>query len=52
MTGVDNQMQLIFDESGQPFILMREQEKQKRLRGVEALKVRINLIFIKKKTIF
>uniref|UniRef100_A0AAF5DFJ2 T-complex protein 1 subunit epsilon n=2 Tax=Strongyloides stercoralis TaxID=6248 RepID=A0AAF5DFJ2_STRER len=41
MTGVENQMQLIFDETGQPFILMREQEKQKRLRGIEALKSHI-----------
>jgi len=31
--------QLLFDESGQPFILIREQERQKRLTGVEALKV-------------
>lgn len=30
--------QLLFDESGQPFIVIREQEKQKRLTGIEALK--------------
>lgn len=34
--------QLLFDESGQPFILIREQERQKRLTGVEALKVFLN----------
>uniref|UniRef100_A0A915LZZ8 T-complex protein 1 subunit epsilon n=1 Tax=Meloidogyne javanica TaxID=6303 RepID=A0A915LZZ8_MELJA len=33
--------QLLFDESGQPFILIREQERQKRLTGVEALKSHI-----------
>ncbi|CAK5025887.1 unnamed protein product [Meloidogyne enterolobii] len=33
--------QLLFDESGQPFILLREQERQKRLTGVEALKSHI-----------
>ncbi|VDP05499.1 unnamed protein product [Heligmosomoides polygyrus] len=31
--------QLMFDEFGQPFIVMRDQEKQKRLTGLEALKV-------------
>jgi hypothetical protein len=31
--------QLLFDESGQPFIVIREQERQKRLTGIEALKV-------------
>ena len=33
--------QLIFDEFGQPFIVMREQDKQKRLTGVEAIKSHI-----------
>uniref|UniRef100_A0A915DEZ5 T-complex protein 1 subunit epsilon n=1 Tax=Ditylenchus dipsaci TaxID=166011 RepID=A0A915DEZ5_9BILA len=33
--------QLLFDESGQPFIVIREQETQKRLTGVEALKSHI-----------
>lgn len=33
--------QLVFDESGQPFIVIREQEKQKRLTGTEALKSHI-----------
>lgn len=31
--------QLLFDESGQPFIVIKEQESQKRITGVEALKV-------------
>lgn len=31
--------QLMFDESGQPFIIIREQDAQKRITGVEALKV-------------
>ncbi|GMS89154.1 hypothetical protein PENTCL1PPCAC_11329, partial [Pristionchus entomophagus] len=35
------QAQLIFDEYGQPFIVMREQDKQKRLTGVEAIKSHI-----------
>lgn len=30
---------VLFDEFGQPFILLRDQEKQKRLTGTEALKV-------------
>ncbi|KAK6745181.1 hypothetical protein RB195_011727 [Necator americanus] len=33
--------QLLFDEFGQPFIVMRDQEKQKRLTGIEALKSHI-----------
>ncbi|CAJ0572031.1 unnamed protein product, partial [Mesorhabditis spiculigera] len=33
--------QLMFDEFGQPFILMRDQEKQKRITGIEALKSHI-----------
>lgn len=37
------QAQLIFDEYGQPFIVMREQDKQKRLTGVEAIKVEFAL---------
>lgn len=31
--------QICFDETGQPFLVVREQQKQKRLTGVEALKV-------------
>ena len=37
--------QLVFDESGQPFIVIREQEKQKRLTGTEALKVLMFIVF-------
>ncbi|KAI1721089.1 TCP-1/cpn60 chaperonin family domain-containing protein [Ditylenchus destructor] len=33
--------QLMFDESGQPFIIIREQDAQKRITGVEALKSHI-----------
>ncbi|VDM66341.1 unnamed protein product [Strongylus vulgaris] len=33
--------QLMFDEFGQPFIVMRDQEKQKRLTGIEAVKSHI-----------
>ncbi|CAI5444394.1 unnamed protein product [Caenorhabditis angaria] len=33
--------QLLFDENGQPFIVMREQENQKRITGVEAVKSHI-----------
>ncbi|CAD5221566.1 unnamed protein product [Bursaphelenchus xylophilus] len=33
--------QVCFDETGQPFMVIREQQKQKRLTGVEALKTHI-----------
>lgn len=33
---------VMFDEYGQPFIILRDQEKQKRLTGIEALKVLIS----------
>jgi len=36
-----NRGQLCFDESGQPFIVLREQERQKRLTGIQALKTHI-----------
>ncbi|VDM50110.1 unnamed protein product [Toxocara canis] len=32
---------VMFDEYGQPFIIIRDEEKQKRLTGVEALKSHI-----------
>ena len=32
-------MSLAFDESGRPFIILREQEKKKRVKGMEAHKV-------------
>lgn len=33
--------QLLFDETGQPFIVIREQDKQKRITGIDALKSHI-----------
>lgn len=30
---------ITFDEYGRPFIILREQEKQKRITGVDAIKV-------------
>lgn len=32
-------MSLAFDESGRPFIILREQQKKKRTKGLEAHKV-------------
>lgn len=32
---------LAFDEYGRPFIIIRDQDKKKRLTGIEALKVKI-----------
>ena len=32
-------MSLAFDESGRPFIILREQSKKKRVKGAEAHKV-------------
>jgi hypothetical protein len=32
-------MSLAFDENGRPFIILREQEKKKRIKGLEAHKV-------------
>jgi hypothetical protein len=34
-------MSLAFDEFGRPFIIIREQEKKKRTKGMEAHKVSI-----------
>ena len=33
--------QLAFDEYGRPFIVLKDQGKQERLTGIEALKVRV-----------
>ena len=33
-------MSLAFDENGRPFIIIREQDKKKRTKGLEAHKVR------------
>jgi hypothetical protein len=35
-------MSLAFDESGRPFIILREQGKKKRVKGLEAHKVSKN----------
>jgi len=32
---------LAFDEYGRPFLILRDQDKQKRISGIEAHKVRI-----------
>lgn len=40
------QAQVLFDEFGQPFIVVRDQEKQKRLTGIDALKVCNNSVQI------
>jgi T-complex protein 1 subunit epsilon len=37
-------MSLAFDENGRPFIILREQEKKKRVKGLEAHKVRIHTL--------
>ena len=34
-------MSLAFDENGRPFIILREQEKKKRTKGLEAHKVSV-----------
>jgi T-complex protein 1 subunit epsilon len=31
-------MSLAFDEFGKPYIIVREQEKKKRIKGIEAIK--------------
>ena len=36
------QSQVIFDEYGRPFIIMREQDKKKRLTGIDAQKSHIH----------
>ena len=44
-------MSLAFDESGRPYIILREQAKKKRVKGLEAhkvckiIKVFINIIY-------
>lgn len=34
-------MSLVFDEYGRPFIIVKEQDKKSRLKGVAALKVKM-----------
>lgn len=38
---------LMFDEFGQPFIIIRDQERKKRLTGIDALKVKFLRFFVK-----
>ena len=44
-------MSLAFDESGRPYIILREQAKKKRVKGLEAhkvckiIKVFVNIIY-------
>jgi hypothetical protein len=33
-------MSMVFDEYGRPFIILRDQERKERIKGVEAIKVR------------
>jgi len=40
-------MSLAFDENGRPFIILREQEKKKRVKGLEAHKVSLLVCFYK-----
>jgi hypothetical protein len=42
-------MSLAFDETGRPYLILREQGKKKRIKGLEAHKVIfiITIIFIK-----
>jgi T-complex protein 1 subunit epsilon len=42
-------MSLVFDEYGRPFIILREQQEQARIKGLEAQKVRSNsfIFFLK-----
>ena len=41
-----NKMSLAFDETGRPYLILREQGKKKRVKGLEAHKVIINNQFI------
>ena len=43
ITQPTNNMSLAFDEYGRPFIVIREQERKKRTKGLEAHKVRMLL---------
>jgi len=38
--------QLAFDEYGRPFIVLKDQDKQERLTGIEALKVSKQTLYI------
>lgn len=38
--------QIAFDEYGRPFIILKDQDKQKRLTGNDAIKVRFIICFL------
>lgn len=38
-------MSLAFDEYGRPFIILKEQDSKTRIKGVEAIKVKLKFIF-------
>lgn len=38
--------QLVFDEYGKPIIILKDQDQQKRLTGIDALKVRAEVLFL------
>jgi hypothetical protein len=40
-------MSLVFDEYGRPFIILREQQQQARIKGLEAQKVMHFAFFLK-----
>lgn len=40
-------MSLAYDEYGRPFIVLREQDTKTRIKGIEAIKVIINMILEK-----
>ena len=44
-------MSIAFDEFGRPFIIIREQEKKKRLRGIEAFRVNITFSIFPKQSL-
>lgn len=41
--------QLVFDEYGKPLLILKDQESQKRLTGIDALKVKMTQLPIKGK---
>ena len=38
--------QLVFDEYGKPILILKDQDQQKRLTGIDALKVLLDLLFL------
>jgi T-complex protein 1 subunit epsilon len=39
-------MSIMFDEYGRPFVIIRDQDKKTRIKGLEAHKVSLIFIFI------